>query len=207
MRTFTDADRAPLREVFRRAGEGAATLPFGGHEESIWLIPYMDGEPQSLFVATVDGEIVGYLTGCVDSARMPSEEERIYRLVAEQRLYLRPATLRFFARSLSDTVRAGRGRSASTFADPAWPAHLHIRLVPRVRGHGLGSQLMNRWLDRLRELDSPGCHLQTEAENTGALTFFERHGFLRHGDPVLIPGMRGSAGERLHQQTMVWRCR
>lgn len=205
VRPFAEGDRAELREVFRRAGEGAAGLPFGGYEEEVWLDPYIDGEPGSVFLALADGRVVGYLTGCVDSSTMPSEEDRVYRLVARHRLYLRPALLRFTARSLSDMARAGRGRSASAFTDPAWPAHLHVRLVPEARGRGLGSQLVVRWLDRLRELGSPGCHLQVEAENRGAVAFFARHGFTEHGDALPVPGLRGPDGGQLHQQTMVWR--
>ncbi|MEV0050559.1 hypothetical protein AB0H34_08720 [Saccharopolyspora shandongensis] len=62
---------------------------------------------------------------------------------------------------------------------------------------------MNRWLDRLREAGSPGCHLQTLCENTRAVRFFERMGFAKHGPTPLVPGIRHD-GKRLHQQTMVW---
>ena len=37
-----------------------------------------------------------------------------------------------------------------------------------------------------------------------ALSFFEKMGFRKYGDPTLVPGMRGKGGERLHQQIMVW---
>ncbi len=158
---------------------------------------------KSLFLATADGGIVGYLTGRVDSSRMPSDGERITRLMIEKRLILRPRTARFLARSLLDMAMAGHGRSASDFRDPRWPAHLHVRLVPEARGAGLGTALMTHWLDHLRRVESPGCHLQTLHENSGAVAF-ERMGFVRHGDPLLVPGLRGRRGERLHQQTMIW---
>jgi hypothetical protein len=41
-------------------------------------------------------------------------------------------------------------------------------------------------------------------ENARAHAFFEKVGFRNHGDPSLVPGMRGEGGERLHQQIMVW---
>jgi hypothetical protein len=62
---------------------------------------------------------------------------------------------------------------------------------------------MRRWLARLGETDSPGCYLQTLAENTRAVRFFERVGFTKHGPTPPVPGMR-RGGQRLHQQTMVW---
>ena len=62
--------------------------------------------------------------------------------------------------------------------------------------------LMQAWLDRLRAVGSPGCHLGTLAENTAAIRFFERMGFARHGPPTRVPGMRTRSGQRMHQQLM-----
>ena len=62
---------------------------------------------------------------------------------------------------------------------------------------------MAAWLARLAAAGSPGCQLGTLFENTRALAFFERQGFVRHGDPALAPGMRTPAGERMHIQFMV----
>jgi GNAT superfamily N-acetyltransferase len=89
------------------------------------------------------------------------------------------------------------------FADPRWPAHRHIDLLPAARGGGAGRRLVGAWFDRLRGLGVGGCHLATLAENTGAISFFEAVGFRRHGEPVLIPGLRTRAGGRMHEQIMV----
>lgn len=135
---------------------------------------------------------------------MPSEGDRITRLLVEKRLILRPRTARFLARSLLDMATRAAVARPPDFSDPRWPAHLHVRLVPEARGAGLGTALMAHWLDHLRRVGSPGCHLQTLHENVGAVAFFERMGFVRHGDLLLVPGFRGLRGERLHQQTMIW---
>ncbi|WP_236567515.1 hypothetical protein [Nocardia sp. CY41] len=60
---------------------------------------------------------------------------------------------------------------------------------------------MDGWLARLDE-DGLGCHLQTQVENTRAVAFFTRMGFVPFGSAPAIPGMR-YAGERVHQLTMV----
>ena len=208
IRVFADTDRAGLRGLFGRVGEGAPPGSLWGHEESeaaVYLDPYMDLEPGSLFVATTDGYLVGYLAGCLDSAQFPSESERVEKAVREYRLILRPGAAAFFARALADVAWAALRRepTAGDFDDPRWPAHLHINVVPEARGTGAAQGLMERWLDRLREAGSPGCHLQTLTENTRAVRFFERTGFARHGPTLLVPGLR-YGGRRLHQQTMVW---
>jgi GNAT superfamily N-acetyltransferase len=208
IRAFAETDRAELRSLFPRAGEGAPSASLWGHEESeaaIYLSPYMDLEPESLFVAVVDRALVGYLAGCLDSSRFPSESERIAQAIRKYRLFFRPKTTAFFARAMVDTALAAvrREPTAGDFDDPRWPAHLHINVARPARGTGAADGLMNRWLDRLRATGSPGCHLQTLVENARAVRFFERMGFARHGPTPLVPGMRHD-GKRLHQQTMVW---
>jgi ribosomal protein S18 acetylase RimI-like enzyme len=210
VRAFTEADRAGLRELFARVGEGSPSGELWGHPESeaaVYLTPYMDLEPESLFVAEVDGALAGYLTGCVDGARLPSESERMDRAIREHRLVLRPRPAAFFARALADQVGAAllRRPTAGEVTDPRWPAHLHINLAPAARGRGVGAALMELWSARLREAGAPGCHLQTLVENTGAVRFFTRMGFTPHGPTPLVPGIR-HRGRRLHQQTMVRAC-
>jgi ribosomal protein S18 acetylase RimI-like enzyme len=208
VRTFAEADRTALRELFPRAGAGSPSGSLWGHPESeaaVYLDPYMDLEPESLFVAVADGALVGYLAGCLDSARFPREDARIAQAIRRRRLLLRPRTVAFFTRGLVDVAWAALRHepTAGDFADPRWPAHLHINVAPSARGTGAADRLMTRWLARLRETDSPGCHLQTLAENARAVRFFERMGCTRHGPTPLVAGLR-YGGKRLHQQTMVW---
>ena len=208
IRTFAETDRADLRELFSRAGEGAPSASLWGHEESeaaVYLYPYMDLEPDSLFVAVFDCALIGYLCGCLDSSKFPSESERIEKAIRKYRLIFRPKTAAFLARSMVDMASAAirREPAAGEFNDARWPAHLHINVAPLARGTGAADGLMKRWFDRLRETGSPGCHLQTLVENTRAVRFFERMGFAKHGPTPLVPGIR-HGGKRLHQQTMVW---
>ena len=164
----------------------------------------MDLEPESLFLAVVDGAPVGYLAGCLDSARFPSESERITQAMRRYRLLLRPRPPAFFGRGLLDAAVAAvrREPTAGDFVDARWPAHLHINVAAPARGTSAAAGLMARWFARLRESGSPGCYLQTLVENTRAVRFFRRMGFVEHGPTPLVAGLRHN-GERLHQQTMV----
>lgn len=208
IRAIADGDQAELRGLFGRACADAPSASLWGHEESeaaIYLDPYLRQHPGSLFVAVADGALVGYLAGCLDSSTLPSEGKRMEQAIRKHRLVFRPRPAAFLARAMVDLVvaTARRESTAGSFEDPRWPAHLHINLAPAARGTGAAAGLMTRWFDRLSETGTPGCHLQTLVENTRAVRFFERMGFVRHGPTPPVPGTR-SGGRRLHQQTMVW---
>lgn len=206
VRSYDPSDRAALIAGFGAAGAGAPGGEGWGHERSladVYLTPYLDLEPASAFVVTVDGRPAGYLVGCVDDAWFPSEEERTRQAIRRYRLYLRPRPLLFFARARLD---ARHRPVARELRDPRWPSHLHIDLEPVARGTGAATRLMELWFARLREVGSPGCYLHTAAENVRAVAFFERMGFVKHGSNPVVPGLRYD-GARMHQQSMVWDAR
>ena len=163
---------------------------------------YTDCEPESSFVAVHERRVVGYLLGCVDTARAPTMAEVSTRLVLRRALLLRPGSAGFFWRALFDALR-NRGAPSGDLRDSRWPSHLHINLLPEARGAGAGAALMRSWLGRLAALGSPGCHLGTFAENRNAIAFFERQGFRHHGPPAPVPGMRNRDGSRMHLQLMI----
>jgi len=209
VRPYRPSDRAELLDVvFEAAGEGAPSSDLWGHSESladVYLKPYLDLEPESAFVATVDDVPRGYLVGCVDDARFPSEEQRMSEAIKRHRLFRQPRARRFFVRAAYDTalLKLRRQPLAGELSDPRWPSHLHIDLMPEVRGTGAAKELMELWFARVRAAGSPGCYLQTSAENHRAVRYFERMGFTPYGGTPVVPGMRFE-GKRMHQQAMVW---
>jgi ribosomal protein S18 acetylase RimI-like enzyme len=185
---------------------GEPATSFWHHRESwadLWTSYYTDREPESLYVATLDDVVVGYLTGCVTTAAAPRTDELLQAVIRKYWLLFRPGTAGFLYRGMLDSMR-DRKQASVDFSDPRWPAHLHINLLPAGRRTGLGTALVERWLQHLKKANAPGCHLATLVENTSAVSFFEKVGFRKHGDPTLVPAMRGKGGERLHQQIMVW---
>jgi len=59
----------------------------------------------------------------------------------------------------------------------AFPAHMHIDLLPRAQGRGLGRRLIDTLSAALRERGVPGMHLGVDDRNRGAIAFYERMGF------------------------------
>jgi ribosomal protein S18 acetylase RimI-like enzyme len=55
----------------------------------------------------------------------------------------------------------------------------HVAVAPNLRRQGIGRLLMQEAADRLRDLGCPKLNLQVRASNPGAVSFYERLGFLR----------------------------
>lgn len=57
------------------------------------------------------------------------------------------------------------------------PAHLHIDLLARVRGQGLGRALVERSLGSLLDRGVSGVHVDVAADNTNGIAFYRHLGF------------------------------
>lgn len=211
IRPYAPADRAEVRHICFLTGFAGSPVDYQWSDEDsfadMFSSYYTDAEPESTFVAVVGGEVKGYLLGCRDSSKAWSPLPIAGRHVVRRGIALRPGTAGFIwravAEGLGNRIRHGIRPGDYDFVDPAFPAHLHINLLPEARGSGAGGRLVSTWLDVLRAEGVPGCFLQTLYENTNAIAFFEAMGFRRHGDPLLVPGERSPAGARVHSLTMV----
>ena len=59
----------------------------------------------------------------------------------------------------------------------AFPAHLHINLLPRLRGQGNGRLLIDRWRDTIAAMGARGAHLAVGMRNERAVRFYRACGF------------------------------
>lgn len=138
---------------------------------ALWAGPYFHGAGAGCFVAEQAGEVVGYVLGASDHDRY---RLALARVVARQvgRAWPTGATLH----SLRYLWRAAR--HPSPHADwQAYPAHLHLNLLPAARGAGTGRRLLEAHLSVLGGLGVPGVQLSTTTENVAALGLYRRLGF------------------------------
>src|SRR5690606_11113458 len=66
----------------------------------------------------------------------------------------------------------------------AWPAHLHIDLLPEWQGRGYGRGLMRTFLTALRDAGVPAVHLVMAVANKPARAFYDRMGFEEIAEPM-----------------------
>ena len=140
---------------------------------------YTDLEPEHAWVACAEDVVVGFLTGCVDSA---AHGRKFTRLVLPGLIgNLLRGKYRFGKNSLSYLagMLAGLLRGEFTHADlESYPAHLHINVDSAWRGRGLGQKLMETYIQQLRGLGVQGVYLETTSLNEVACRLYEKMGFI-----------------------------
>ncbi|HUI02566.1 MAG TPA: GNAT family N-acetyltransferase [Acidimicrobiales bacterium] len=209
IRPYEPADRAAVRHICHVTGYMGEPVDWLWRDTEsfadLFTSYYTDAEPRSAWVAELDGRPAGYLLGCVDSRAAWSPARIFARHVVRRGIALRPGTAGVVWRSFADIARDALHRRLppAVVYDPRWPAHLHIDLLPAIRGRGVGAALVRRFLGTLRRAGVPGCHLETLGENGAAIAFFETMGFQRHGGRAPAPGLRSPAGQRHTIQLMV----
>lgn len=99
-----------------------------------WTGWYVAHAPADIwFARDEDGTILGYLTGCKDSAGA----EELARVIPKYEVF------------------------ADRFAD--FPAHLHVNVRPGFRDRGVGRMLVDAYAEDCRADGLPGVHLVTGA--------------------------------------------
>ena len=149
---------------------------------------YTDFEPEHAWVACVDGLVVGYLTGSVDTATQRKQWiTKVLPGVAWKALK-RDYQVGKKTWNYTKAMVSGLYHQEYTHVDQQeFPAHLHINLDAPARGRGLGLGLMEAYLEQLRQLRVPGVHLNTTSVNEAACRLYEKIGFrLLDGRPTQV---------------------
>ncbi|WP_329126216.1 GNAT family N-acetyltransferase [Streptomyces sp. NBC_01465] len=145
----------------------------------IYAGPYPAADPGLSFVAADEQGVLGYVVATADSHGFDAWLEKNWWPPLRHRY---PHS--FAADPGDGTLDWQRVDQIHTVKEPGpdplydrYPAHLHIDILPRGQGTGLGRRLMGALLDALRERGVRGLHLSVGAGNPGARAFYLRLGF------------------------------
>ncbi|MFS8112820.1 GNAT family N-acetyltransferase [Rhizobium jaguaris] len=162
------------------AGKDATALHRDGRLIGhIYSVPYATLHPEMAFVAQDDEGVCGYIVGVFDTVAFEQRLEREWwpnlRLV-----YADPAgdpeLWDADQRRISQIHHPKRTPAALT--DP-FPAHIHMNLLPRTQGQGIGSALLEKWLSNARAHGLKGVHLGANVGNHNGIRFWASRGFSR----------------------------
>ncbi len=142
----------------------------------IYAAPYATLSPETSFVAEDDQGVCGYIVGALDTRAFEARLEAEWWPALRTRLPdpSGPPLEWTADQRLIHTIHHPP-RTPRRLNEP-YPSHLHINLVPRRQGQGMGRRLMDRWLATVRDLGSAGAHLGVSGANSRAIAFYEAYG-------------------------------
>ena len=148
---------------------------------------YLDYEPESCWVAEQEGNVIGYLCGCLHPRRyffitafyiLPKALGRaLWRGVFGQ-----PETWRLMKAAAATFWKGGYAKCIPD----QYPVHLHINLQAEFRNQRVGPRLMEHFLKQVKAAGLKGVHAVTREENKGACRFFEKMGFTALSRHILV---------------------
>ena len=208
IRKYSSRDRPAVRRICcETALMGEPSAIFFDDDEifaDALTVYFTDYEPESCFVAEYDNNVVGYLLGAKDAGRMDKIfagkiTMPLFIKVLRRGALIRKKNVKFLFRVFLSLVK---GEFKMPVFSKDYPATLHINIIKECRTAGIGSKLINAYLDYLRALGIKGVHFATMSDKAGQ--FFSKQNFqpLFQGErsyfryfldknvPVYIYGMR-----------------
>jgi len=142
--------------------------------------PYIHLQPDLAFILSDSkGVVCGYVLGALDSVEFYNNMLNLWYPKLREK-YPKPQHSHPFD-EWSDI-----DKMKYSFHDPKilihtfldqYPSHLHIDLVERAQGTGLGTAMITRLLRELKSKGSKGVHLEMSSINYRALKFYKKFGF------------------------------
>jgi len=159
------------------AGEDASAMyqdpKLVGH---LYAAPYGVLAPECALVAEDAEGVAGYILGAADTAAFEAKAEAQWwpklRGAYPDPTGSPPADWTADQR-LAWQIHHPRPPRPALLA--RYPAHLHIDLLPRVQGQGMGRRMMEAWLALVKSLGAGGAHLECSAQNARALRFYRAY--------------------------------
>jgi ribosomal protein S18 acetylase RimI-like enzyme len=154
----------------------------------VYVGPYLVGQLEhALVVADTEG-VAGYCLAAPDTRAFEAWAEAAWWPVMREQYPILDDSSRD-----AETIRLFHAPGlASDVVVEAYPAHLHIDLLPRARGQGFGRDLIERQLASLQRAGSRGVHLEVGTDNTNAIAFYRHIGFeeVERYEGSILMGMR-----------------
>ena len=184
IRPYRPPDLGALYDICLKTGEAGqdATGLYDdpkllGH---LYAAPYGVLSPEASFVAEDEQGVCGYIIGAVDTRAFNERMEArwwpdlraalVEPSMEARETWSRDETLRY---AIHHPQRMARRVLEH------YPSHLHIDLLPRAQGQGLGRRLVDHWLAAIWRLGSPGAHLGVAPANQRGKRFYEAYGWQR----------------------------
>ncbi len=144
----------------------------------IYAAPYALLEPGLALVVEDEHGVAGFAVGTADTAAWERKLEQDWWPALRHR-YALPAEADAPAWSPDQRRAFMIHRPAATPAAVVqpYPAHLHLNLLPRLQGRGIGTKLLDRWTGLANARGAKALHVAVNRANVGGASFWRKMGF------------------------------
>jgi GNAT superfamily N-acetyltransferase len=186
LRPYRPSDLDALYSICLQTGDSGQDATALHNDPSlighIYSAPYGVLEPEHVLVAEDDEGVGGYIVGTHDTDRFSERLERDWWPALRQR-YAEAEGLTDADRRRIEAIRQPDKAPAELVT--AYPAHIHMNLLPRLRGQRIGTRLLDLWVEQARSAGVTGIHLGAGKRNQGGIAFWSKFFTrLQDGDAV-----------------------
>lgn len=143
----------------------------------VYAVPYQVFAPRLAFVLEDSEGVCGYAFGVPDTAAFDLWMDEVWYPPLRARLRNPGADPARWRQSDWVRWRVFAPRSAVPVDPGQYPAHVHIDLLPRAQGRGLGRAMMENVLSALASEGVAGTFLEVGRHNKRAQDFYRHLGF------------------------------
>lgn len=191
-RQFIHDDRSIIRSICCETGNQGYSIDnfFSDKELFADLVSsyYTDFESESTWVAEYQNQVIGYLTGCLDTYKYNRFMK--YKVIPKSifKSLFRKAfwslktwvILKSYFKFLFST------QSNHDLNFDQFSAHFHINIIKSFRHQGIGNKLINIFLEYSRSKNISGIYVSTFSDNAKACLFFQKMGFKLHSNQLFF---------------------
>jgi len=182
IRNYQPGDQAAAYHVCMKTGDhGADGEPFYQEDPDalgrIYVGPYFAFEPDFALILEDEKGVCGYALAAFDTRQFFDRYEKEWRPRLCQDFPMPDGDPKSWSRVEQVYYHYHHPSYFSPEPYQDYPSHLHIDLLARTRGQGLGRRMIETLLERLQLRGSPGVHLELSAVNERAYGFYAALGF------------------------------
>jgi ribosomal protein S18 acetylase RimI-like enzyme len=179
VRKFQEEDRPGLYHICLATGDSGANAVHLYDQKDmlgeIYVGPYLTFQPDLSFTLIHDG-VAGYALAALDTSSFEDTlSKKWWPVILEKYNGRSPENFNDREKNLFSYIQNPPLRSKEVISE--YPSHLHIDLLEKAQGRGIGKAMMLLVLESLREQGSKGVHLGMGAQNARAFTFYTKLGF------------------------------
>ena len=179
VRKFQEEDRPGLYHICLATGDSGANAEHLYNQKDmlgeIYVGPYLSFQPELSFTLIQDG-VAGYALAALDTTSFENTlSNQWWPVILEKYSNRSPENFNEREKNLFRYIPNPPLRSKEVISQ--YPSHLHIDLLEKAQGRGIGKAMMLLLLETLREQGSTGVHLGMGARNDRAFIFYTKLGF------------------------------